>query len=375
MGSDVGRVQEAIRDETLGLADAAAERRILVGVSRTFALTIPVLPDELRDVVTNGYLLCRIADTIEDDPGLPVDRKERFHREFHEAVIGERDPVPLAAALARELTQRPLPAERELIRAMPLVIRVTRSFGERQAAAISRCVRIMCEGMSRYQTGRGGRGLRDIEELHAYCYHVAGVVGEMLTELFCEHAPEIAARRSELEARAVSFGQGLQMTNILKDVWDDLDRGFCWLPRDVFARAGFDLRDLVRGQRVDSGRFRRALGELIALAQAHLRDALEYVLLIPARQGGIRRFCLSALFMALLTLRKIDRRRGFGSSREVKISRRSVRASIAAANLLTGSDIALRALFALASLGLPKSESFEKENGWTRERLRGGAPS
>lgn len=375
MGSEVVPVHEATRSNAFAPAVADDGRHLLAGVSRTFALTIPALPDDLRDVVTNGYLLCRIADTIEDDPALPVERKERLHREFYEAVIGERDPVPFAEALARDLADRPLPAERALIRDMPLVILATRRFGERQAAAISRCVRIMCEGMSRYQTGREGRGLRDIEELHAYCYHVAGVVGEMLTDLFCEHAPEIAARRSDLKARAVSFGQGLQMTNILKDVWDDLDRGFCWLPRDVFARAGFDLRDLVRGKGVESAGFRRALGELIALAQAHLHDALEYVLLIPERQAGIRRFCLSALFMAILTLRKVDRRRGFVSSREVKISRRSVRVSTAAARLFAGSDVAVRALFGIASLGLPKSRSFEKENGWTRERLRGRAPS
>jgi farnesyl-diphosphate farnesyltransferase len=375
MGSEVVRAQEATREAVFEPSDAAAGRSNLEGVSRTFALTIPALPEDLRDVVTNGYLLCRIADTIEDDPCLPVDRKKRLHLEFHEAVIGERDPVPLAAVLARDLSERPLPAERELIRDMPHVIRTTRGFSERQVAALSRCVRVMCEGMSRYQRGREGRGLRDIEELHAYCYHVAGVVGEMLTDLFCEHSPEIAARRSDLLSRAVSFGQGLQMTNILKDIWEDLDRGFCWLPRDVFLRAGFDLRDLVSGRRPESEGFRCALGEMIALAHAHLRDALEYSLFIPARKRGIRRFCLSALFMALLTLRKIARRRGFASSREVKISRRSVRASIVAGNLFAGNDAALRALFAFGSTGLPKSESFEKASGWTRERLRGGISS
>src|SRR5438552_2755950 len=82
---------------------------------------------------------------------------------------------------------------------------------------------------------RGGRrkGLNDVDEMHEYCYFVAGVVGEMLTELFCAHSPKIDARRAELERLAVSFGQGLQMTNILKDIWDDLERGFCWLPKDV----------------------------------------------------------------------------------------------------------------------------------------------
>ena len=57
----------------------------------------------------------------------------------------------------------------------------------------------------------------------------------MLTDLFCAYSPEIDARRSRLAPLSTSFGQGLQMTNILKDTWEDRRRGVCWLPRDVFA--------------------------------------------------------------------------------------------------------------------------------------------
>ena len=49
------------------LDDVSYQREILQHVSRTFALTIPELPDSLRIVISNAYLLCRIADTIEDD--------------------------------------------------------------------------------------------------------------------------------------------------------------------------------------------------------------------------------------------------------------------------------------------------------------------
>ena len=56
----------------------------------------------------------------------------------------------------------------------------------------------------------------------------------MLTELFCDYSAEIDRHRKKLLQLAVSFGQGLQMTNILKDIWDDRARGACWLPRDVF---------------------------------------------------------------------------------------------------------------------------------------------
>jgi farnesyl-diphosphate farnesyltransferase len=208
----------------------------------------------------------------------------------------------------------------------------------------------MCRGMDRFQP-RESRGLEDVRELSEYCYFVAGVVGEMLTELFCDSSPAIEARRKQLEEKTVSFGLGLQMTNILKDIWEDLERGFCWLPRELFAARGFDLDDL--DPELSSSSFEQGLGDLIAIAHGHLRNALEYVLLIPSGERGIRRFCLWALGMAVLTLRKIDRKRGFRSGSEVKITRRTVKATVFASNVSTGNDRMLRWLFAACAAGLP----------------------
>ena len=76
---------------------------------------------------------------------------------------------------------------------------------------------------------------------------MAGVVGEMLTELFCRYCPELEPQRERLTHLAVSFGQGLQMTNILKDIWDDRQAGACWLPRSVF-NGGFTSSALEESQ-------------------------------------------------------------------------------------------------------------------------------
>jgi len=96
--------------------DLAYQRGILPGVSRTFALTIPVLPDALAVVVTNAYLLCRIADTIEDDPGLKSDQKSQFHARFVAVVNGEQRAEEFARDLAPLLSDRVLPAEHDLVR-------------------------------------------------------------------------------------------------------------------------------------------------------------------------------------------------------------------------------------------------------------------
>ncbi len=71
----------------------------------------------------------------------------------------------------------------------------------------------MSQGMAEFQQRATSDGLNDLPQLDRYCYHVAGVVGEMLTDLFCDYSAEINERRDELLPLAVSFGQGLQMTN------------------------------------------------------------------------------------------------------------------------------------------------------------------
>ena len=337
-----------------GAGDWVFQEKSLQEVSRTFALTIPQLPDPLRQVVSNAYLLCRIADTIEDDKHLPFADKRRFANEFIEVVGARLDAADFTAALHPRLSAGATTAEWELIGHTPAVIRITHSFSPRQRAALERCVRIMADGMARFQEGNVRYGLKDLPELDSYCYHVAGVVGEMLTELFCAHAPDIDAQRAQLMPLSVSFGQGLQMTNILKDIWDDQGRAMCWLPQDVFSRFGADLHDLAPGRQLPG--FTDGLGYLIGVARSHLANALRYTLLIPARERGIRRFCLWALGMAVLTLRRINTRRNFTAGSQVKISRRSVYGTVVVSNALTGNDMLLRAAFALAAWGLPQVE-------------------
>jgi farnesyl-diphosphate farnesyltransferase len=141
------------------------------------------------------------------------------------------------------------------------------------------------------------------------------------------------------------------MTNILKDIWEDRRRGACWLPREVFDQTNFKLKD---PPGADDKTFGDGLEKLVAVARGHLENALAYTLLIPRYERGIRRFCLWALGMAVLTLRKIDHNPGFASGQEVKISRRSVRATIVVTRLSVGSNLLLKVLFNLAAFGLPR---------------------
>ncbi|MDR9438100.1 MAG: phytoene/squalene synthase family protein [Halomonas sp.] len=332
-------------------ASLALQDRLLPGVSRTFALTIPQLPASLRPAITNAYLLCRIADTVEDSTEMAPDEKDAHYRCL---LAGLAD-----AAAAREFSEALLgtglvqdPLERELIAETPGVLRAFGELPVAQQAALRDCVTTMCHGMAGFERLKNPYGLPDSGCLRDYCYVVAGCVGEMLTRLFADTHPRIREQQEELRQLSVAFGQGLQMTNILKDVWDDRQRGICWLPRDVFAARGIDLVQTDDWQ--DHPGYRDGIRFLVAIAHHHLRLAQAYTLRIPASEVGIRRFCSWSIGMALATLRKIADHPGYTAGEQVKISRRRLRLIVATSNLSVGSDTLLRGVFRLGCHQLPR---------------------
>ena len=312
-----------------GNSAANFQDQILPQVSRTFALTIPQLPAPLRTAVANAYLLCRIADTIEDEPTLAAEETRVFLQRFTAVVRGTEPAAPLAREVARRLSERTLPAERELVSQMERVIEITAGFGP-ERAAIERCIEVMCHGMHRFQRSASLQGLPRASDLDSYCYYVAGVVGEMLTDLFCCHSSAIGAQRAALQERS---------------------RGACWFPRDVFAAHGVELAQ-VSPQRVPAG-FPAGVRELVAVAHGHLRNALAYTLLLPAAETGIRLFCLWAIGLAVLTLRKIDAQPHFTRGAQVKVSHGAVLLVRLSTGAAVGSDRLLRWMFEQAARGLP----------------------
>jgi farnesyl-diphosphate farnesyltransferase len=332
------------------LSDYEFQSVLLEGVSRTFALTIPQLPEGLYAPIANAYLLCRIVDTIEDEVSLSPEQKKYFCSEFISIVASGVNSEPFAVELAPLLSDQTIPAEHALIHVLPRVIEITHSFEPDQIAALACCVETMADGMPVFQAQNLHDGLATLADMDSYCYYVAGCVGEMLTKLFCHYSPEIAQHKEQLLALSVAFGQGLQMTNILKDIWDDAQRGVCWLPQDVFTEAGFNLKELTAEN--SNEHFRLGLARVISIADQHLHDALRYTQLIPAHEVGIRNFCLWALGMALLTLKKIKHNLGFTASSQVKITRNSVKTTILTTKLIGRSNLLLSLLFDFTSRDL-----------------------
>ena len=337
------------------LGDDEFQALLLEGVSRTFALTIPQLPNKLYGAVANAYLLCRIVDTIEDEVSLSAEQKKFFCSGFIDVVKTGTNAELFAVDLAPLLSDQTIPAEHTLIHVLPRVIQITHSFEPEQIEALASCVETMAAGMPVFQAQNLSQGLATLADLDNYCYYVAGCVGEMLAKLFCHYSPVIAEHKEELLKLSVSFGQGLQMTNILKDIWDDAQRGVCWLPQDIFTETGFDLKNI--NLQTNDPAFAKGLEHLISIAQNHLNNALIYTLKIPSHETGIRNFCLWALGMAVLTLKKIKQNINFRHSDQVKITRKSVKTTILTTRIAGRSNILLTLLFNLTSRDL-------KTPGW-----------
>lgn len=305
--------------------DIAYQKAILGSVSRTFALTIPLLPPAIEIVVGNTYLLCRIVDTIEDAAEISPKEKQGLSKLFLDAVLGTIPIESFVTPCLGALKGYSNADELDLITHTPTVLRILRTFSSQDQAAISRCVAIMSEGMSHFHERQTHAGLKDLAEFEDYCYVVAGVVGELLTTIFGRHSPEFAKHIYGKEQLALAFGQALQMTNILKDSPEDRARGVSWKPAQM------------------------SQTELLKIAYKKLQDSLHYILLIPKKEVGMRRFCFLAFGLAVMTLDKIARREEFSDKVVIKLSRNTVWMFYGFTKFAASSDLLMKLFFKVTS--------------------------
>jgi farnesyl-diphosphate farnesyltransferase len=328
-------------------ADAFCQA-MLPQTSRTFALSIEALPDDLARAVRVAYLMCRTVDTIEDDGRLPGPARSALFDEFDALVADDAYPATALEAQSVDLEDG---ADAVLCRNATAIFQCFRELPETTRACIRPHVAEMAQGMREYADRAAGDGrlvLRDLDDLERYCYYVAGTVGKLLTALFLEVVPLPAARRRRVLERAVPFGLGLQLVNIVKDVAADAARGICFVPRDLAAAHGVPLDHLL-----DPGRRPQALATIAALcgrAREHLHAAQEYALAWPAKEGlEVRRFCAVPLALALASLDEVE----YGGDalrlgHTPKVGRATVVATLVMSALAVDSDVRLRALFAAA---------------------------
>ncbi len=291
----------------------AFSSEMLQRVSRTFALNIRVLPKtRLRQPILLAYLFCRMADTVEDCPTLPAARKETllalFAAIFSGGATSWREATAAFTASLPESWQTSEDDEEFLCAHCGWCLELYFALDESVRRPIAQCVVEMCDGMARFalrQAQANGEWLSiaDEADLDRYCYFVAGVVGNMLSDLFCAQSPFInAARHTKMRERAVSFGLALQLVNIIKDAGEDRSREVCFIPMAWMREAGFaHPRDFFAQSAKQAERL-DVMQRMIAKAWRHLHDARDYILLIPAMEPRMRLFCQWPMLMAAETL-------------------------------------------------------------------------
>ena len=270
-------------------------REILPGVSRSFALIIPMCPPPLDRALCVAYLLCRIADTIEDEPDLEPAARELLYDACLAAVARPEDP-DAARFFQDGWPARPAGAEGRLIGDCRRVLEAFGSLEPRLAGPIRDCLEEMVTGMRRSRPVETRGGVRflcaDLEDLDRYCHYVAGTVGVMSSRLFADHMAPGGFRADDAwMERGRRMGLGLQMTNILKDCRIDAARGVSFVPASLVDLGGGGYRPTPTG-----------LGILIRHTIGHLREAMAYVRSVPPGESGIRAFLLGSLLPAIATL-------------------------------------------------------------------------
>ena len=291
---------------------------LLKSVSRSFYLTIRILPARLQAPIGLAYLLARASDTIADTAAAPEPVRLQHLAAFGKMVRdGASDGLP---DLQREI-QPPDPGERELIARLDRCLAWLASlpdFDRHEIAAVmEKIIRGQTLDLQRFPKSGGVIALQTAAELDEYTYLVAGCVGEFWTRIGLHHLPRYA-RESETELLriGINYGKGLQLVNILRDIAADRRAGRCYLPVDELRAANSTS---AKPAREVFDRWHRRATE-------HLEDGRRYIAALrPAR---LRIGCFLPWYLGIETLRLLRARPPLDTEEKIKVPRSTVRAAL-----------------------------------------------
>ncbi|HZQ93182.1 MAG TPA: phytoene/squalene synthase family protein [Terriglobales bacterium] len=308
----------------------AALNELLRGTSRSFYLTLRVLPAAVRPQISLAYLLARTADTIADTDALPLDQRLAALREFREAILDSAPPHSFDSFAAQQASQ----AEKTLLQRPPEALAALSRLSQPDQQLIREVLSTIISGQEldllRFGANKGGAGaaLDTDAELDDYTYRVAGCVGEFWTRLCRAHLfPRAPLNDEQLIADGVRFGKGLQLVNVLRDLPADLANGRCYLPRESLRAAGLEPATLLAPE--NEAKFVPLYRGHLDIAEQHLSAGWRYTTTLPYGQFRVRLACAWPILIGLKTIQKL-RASSVAQIRErVKISRGEVRAIVA----------------------------------------------
>ncbi len=318
---------------------------LLRATSRSFYLTLRVLPGAVRPQISLAYLLARTADTIADTELVPLDQRLAALQQLRSRLLGQ-SAAPLNI---REFSDRqPLPTEKLLLQRAEDTLAALAEFPAQDQALLREVLAVITSGqeldLQRFRApGPGIVALETDAELDDYTYRVAGCVGEFWTRLCRARLfPRARIDDQQLLADGIRFGKGLQLVNILRDLPVDLRHGRCYLPRERLAAAGLQPETLLSPQSepVFLSLYRRYLDQ----AESHLHAGWRYTNTLPFSQVRVRLACAWPILIGARTITKLRAADVRQLQQRVKISRPEVRAIIFRSLLASALPFAWRKL-------------------------------
>ncbi len=268
---------------TLSSADKLA---LLRGVSRSFYVSIRLLPRPLREPVAAAYLLARATDTVADTTQLATHARREKLAALGAAIQGDEAARTAVAALAASFSAlQQDPHERALILALPQCLAWLDALDAADQQDVRTVLRHITRGQSldieRFTPGPQPHALATSTELEEYTYLVAGCVGEFWTDLCVRHLPGFASLpAAQMRELGRAYGSGLQLINILRDAGADLAAGRCYFPADALAAAGLAPQDILRAPH----RWAPVYNHWLAAAGERLDHGLQYCTAVNHRR-------------------------------------------------------------------------------------------
>lgn len=279
-------------------------RNLLKQVSRLFYTTLVVVPANVRDQVSLAYLFARAADTIADTDLIDRPRRLGFLNRFREQFVGdEMDWTQIRAIQQVTSSLQQDSAERTLLERLDECFRIFHTCSPDDRHRIQRLMTTLTQGMEMDLSTFSGTSvvdltaLKTLDDLDRYTYYVAGCVGEFWTSLMCAHRKALTNWDiQQMSEVGVRFGKGLQLTNIVKDIAFDLQKGRCYIPEMMLAEAALKPQDLLDQNNLS--RFRPVLSKLVRMAVEHLDQGWLYTMAIPRYETRLRLACMWPILSA-----------------------------------------------------------------------------
>lgn len=304
---------------------------LLKATSRSFYLTLRVLPAKVRPQIGLAYLLARTTDTIADTEVLPLDQRLDALGNLREQIVGQSSASLNFGDFAK---QQGSAAERLLLERVNDSLAVLQSFSADDQRLIRDVVSIITSGQELDLRWFGNSSMQRIvalktgAELDDYTYRVAGCVGEFWTKMCRTHLfPHARLDEKQFIADGIRFGKGLQLVNILRDVPEDLRKGRCYLPIDQLQPAGLVPENLLA--HVSQEKFLPLYHRYLDQAEEHLRAGWNYTNTLPLSQFRVRLACAWPVLIGAKTIEKLRAANVNQLQQRVKVNRGEVRGIIA----------------------------------------------